>query len=242
MLLARFDVDGRPDPVFPPPPIVAGANDHGAADMELIGDDPLLLTFVARETDIVPTFARRHADGSRLTRSGTLLVGGTSGSDVIKITRRIRDGRLLVEVNGDARPYLPQFVRRIQVYGFGGNDAITIGAAVRSSYLHGGDGNDTLIGGDGDDLLVGAVGNDSLTGGLGNDSLEGNAGNDYLLGSAGHDQIHGHGGRDHLIGAGGNDRLFGGPASADVVHGGAGFDAAANDPLDSYDGVEQLLS
>ncbi len=56
------------------------------------------------------------------------------------------------------------------------------------------------------------------------------------------DVIYGHGGRDRLIGAGGNDQLFGGPGSADDVSGGLGVDQAANDPLDAYAGVEQLLA
>ena len=248
--LYRFNVDGTLDPVFPAPLLLRTSHP--------VTQSPIDARFIVIDDDvIVPLFGERLDDGPafpqglmkflggetlRLTRNGTLLIGGTSGDDAINITRRVRDGRILVDVNGEARVFLPQLIKRIQAYGFGGNDAMTVGPNVRSSFLHGGDGNDTLIGGDGDDYLVGAVGNDSLTGALGDDTLEGNAGNDYLLGSACHDVIYGQGGRDTLLGTRGNDRLFGGPNSADQVYGGLGADAAANDPLDTYTGVEELLS
>ena len=253
--LSRFLPDGSRDPSFPER--VTAVPYDGApvsqGELSLNGDDAVVLSRVDLPDANGTTLALRRfeGDGARLTRNGTLLISGTSGDDVINITRRARDGRILVEINGDGRLFLPQLVKRIQLYAHGGDDVVTIGPAVRSAFLHGGDGDDTLSGGDGDDLLVGGDGNDALTGALGNDSLEGgvgndelhgNAGNDYLLGSAGHDVMHGHGGRDQLIGAGGNDRLFGGPGSADDVSGGPGFDQAANDPLDAYAGVEQLLA
>src|SRR5688572_6510380 len=251
--LARYTVDGQPDPVFPAATIAAQTG--GEPGLRLIGDDAFVLHVESGSVDLgisgAFTVRRFDGDGARLTRNGTLLIGGTSGDDRIHITRRFRDGRILVETNGEGQLFLPQLVKRIQIYGFGGDDVITVGPNVRSAYLNGGDGNDTLTGGDGDDFLVGGdrddsltggIGNDSLEGGVGNDELHGNAGNDYLLGSAGHDVIHGHGGRDQLIGAGGNDQLFGGPGSADDVSGGPGFDQAANDPLDAYAGVEQLLA
>ncbi|HEV2294142.1 MAG TPA: hypothetical protein VGR35_09810 [Tepidisphaeraceae bacterium] len=242
VFLSRHMPDGAPDPAFSAVVLVDTSYQQLHDLAVKPDDDALVLTARHRvEFDADLLVRRFDADGPRLTRNGTLLISGRSGNDHISITRRFRDGRILVEWNGDGRVFLPQLIRRIQLYAHGGDDLVTIGPGVRSAFLVGGDGNDTLVGGDGNDWLVGAVGNDSLTGGLGNDTLEGNAGNDYLLGSAGHDEIHGHGGRDHLIGAGGNDRLFGGPASADRVHGGAGVDSAANDPLDSYDGVEQLL-
>jgi uncharacterized delta-60 repeat protein len=248
--LYRFNHDGTLDPVFPAPLLLRTSQPVTQSPIDarfiVIGDDVIVPLFGERLDDgpAFPQGLMKFLGGEtiRSTRNGTLLIGGTSGDDAINITRRVRDGRILVDVNGEARVFLPQLIKRIQAYGFGGNDAMTVGPNVRSSFLHGGDGNDTLIGGDGDDYLVGAVGNDSLTGGLGNDTLEGNAGNDYLLGSAGHDVIYGQGGRDTLLGTLGNDRLFGGPGSADQVYGGPGTDAAANDPLDTYAGVEQLLA
>ena len=251
--LFRFNGDGTLDPVFPAPLLLRSVKPAAPVvhypfpDLIVTGDDDVLVPLFGERLDDgppLPLGLQKFLGGEtiRLTRNGTLLIGATSGDDVIHITRRARDGRILVDVNGEARVFLPQLIKRIQAYGFGGNDAMAVGPNVRSSFLHGGDGNDTLIGGDGDDSLVGAVGNDSLTGGLGNDTLEGNAGNDYLLGSAGHDVIYGHGGRDTLLGTLGNDRLFGGPNSADHVYGGLGTDAAANDPLDTYTGVEQLLA
>lgn len=248
--LSRYLADGTHDPSFAHhAPVEPTPGEYLSHDFAVSGDAALVLTTRNRGGDVRDLEIRRFsAAGPRLTRNGTLLIGGTSGDDAIAMTRRFRDGRILAEVNGEARLYLPQLVKRIQVYGFGGDDVITVGSDVRSAFIHGGDGNDTLTGGDGDDLLFGGdgddvltgeLGSDSLEGGLGNDLLFGNAGNDYLLGSAGHDTIHGYGGRDILIGAGGNDQLFGGPGWADVISGGPGFDSAAYDPLDHYAGIEQ---
>lgn len=47
-----------------------------------------------------------------------------------------------------------------------------------TSFLDGGDGNDTLNGGDGTDVLNGGNDNDTLNGGSGNDTLNGGAGVD----------------------------------------------------------------
>jgi Ca2+-binding RTX toxin-like protein len=247
--LKRFLPDGSPDPTFvetfpfSEDDATTLDNDFGVS----AGDDVIILTVRgARDPsgNSAGDLTLRQLDGSgmRLTPKGTLLLGGTSGADQISVTRRYRDGRILAVVNDHARVFLPHLVKRIQIYAHGGDDVVTIGPDVRSAYLHGGDGDDTLTGGDGNDWLQGALGNDSLTGGLGDDTLEGNAGNDYVLGSAGHDQLFGHGGRDTLLGTRGNDRLFGGPNSADFISGGDGTDSAADDPLDTYAGVEHLLS
>jgi Ca2+-binding RTX toxin-like protein len=53
------------------------------------------------------------------------------------------------------------------VFGEGGNDTLTGGAAADT--LNGGDGNDTVKGGGGADRLLGGLGNDKLTGGAGID-------------------------------------------------------------------------
>ena len=59
---------------------------------------------------------------------------------------------------------------RIQVFGRGGNDTITLNesnGALPAAQLSGGAGNDTLLGKGGNDLLFGGAGNDTLIGGDG---------------------------------------------------------------------------
>src|SRR3954470_23455658 len=55
----------------------------------------------------------------------------------------------------------------IQVFGLGGDDAITLdesNGALPAAQMFGGAGNDTLTGGSGNDLLFGQSGNDTLLG------------------------------------------------------------------------------
>jgi Ca2+-binding RTX toxin-like protein len=71
----------------------------------------------------------------------------------------------------------------IQVFGLGGNDAITLNesnGALPKANLFGGAGNDTMTGGSGADMLFGQAGNDTLLGKGGNDLLFGGADNDVL--------------------------------------------------------------
>lgn len=98
----------------------------------------------------------------------------------------------------------------------GGDDSLTVapGTAIDID-ADGGSGNDTLSGGDRDDVLRGGAGNDTLTGGGGQDLLDGQDGDDVLAARDG---------------------------QGDLVHGGAGTDAATLDDerTDVVDGVERL--
>jgi Ca2+-binding RTX toxin-like protein len=73
------------------------------------------------------------------------------------------------------------------------------------------------------------------------DYADGGSGNDYLLGGAGTDKLFGNDGNDTLSGGGSSDLLVGG-GGADRLRGGEGTDSAFDDPLDSRDSVETLLS
>lgn len=126
-----------------------------------------------------------------------------------------------------------------------------------ADYLHGGDGDDTvmgdgdgdtLIGGDGNDLLKGDDngtlpdafhGADYLDGGNGDDRLLGDGGNDVVLGGSGNDWVQGdfvsatalaHG-DDYLDGGDGKDTLLGGGGN-DILFGGAGDDTLGGDADD----------
>jgi Ca2+-binding RTX toxin-like protein len=190
--------------------------------------------------------AALHAEGLYpfsiyLKANGTLLLRGSSGDDAMNLWIRESDGRLVARVGDVAQTFAPSQVKRIAVYGYGGDDVITVGPGVRRIFADGGAGNDAILGGDGDDILWGNNGDDHIEGGGGNDDIAAGAGNDYVHGGAGHDLLAGNSGADELWGAAGNDHLFGGPKTADVIHGGAGTDTAANDPLDELLDIEVLV-
>jgi Ca2+-binding RTX toxin-like protein len=177
-----------------------------------------------------------------LNKKGTLIVTGTALAEDIGVRFRAKDGRFVAWVGSNSRAMAPSAVKRIALFGGDGNDTITVGAAVRGSYLGGEGGNDTLTGAEGGDQLVGGLGGDQMFGNGGNDSMVGEGGNDYLLGGSGNDVMYGNGGNDTLSGGGGNDRMFGGPDAADTINGGPGADSAAQDDKDTYSQIETLLT
>ncbi len=158
-----------------------------------------------------------------LSAKGTLSLRGTNASETIDLRIRGKDGRLIARVGDAIQSFNPSKVKRISIYGFGGNDSITVGSNIRGIFADGGAGNDTILGGDGDDSVFAGGGKDYVLGGLGDDTLAGNGGNDTLSGAAGDDQ------------------LFGGP-DADTITGGKGEDSAANDPLDLFHDVVEVLA
>ena len=131
-----------------------------------------------------------------------------------------------------------QSLSAIRIHGLGGNDVITVDAAIKAQVTaFGGLGNDTITGGGGSDFLYGGgdipqvkptsipvigifpLAND------GDDILKGGGGSDTLYGGTGNDHLYGQGGRDSLFGQDGNDYLDGGNDGAvDRLTGGAGTD------------------
>jgi Ca2+-binding RTX toxin-like protein len=181
--------------------------------------------------------------------TGTLTVFGDSLDNTTEVSRNAA-GNLLV--NGGAVATLggtPTVANTalIQVFGLGGNDAITLneasGALPRAN-LFGGAGNDTVTGGSGADMLFGQTGNDVLLGKGGTDFLFGGAGNDTLTGGDGDDQVFGEGGDDLLIWNPGDDTdLFEGGAGIDTtqVNGGGGgeiFAVTANGTRVRFDRLD----
>jgi hypothetical protein len=144
----------------------------------------------------------------------TLVIAGSEGVDQITVRQRsgnvsIDDLRIMTH-NGIVQSLNVHYVSRIQIYGHGGDDFITlepnssqavcvpasIDGGAGSDVLHGGAGNDDLDGGNGNDDLDGGNGNDTLIGGTGTDALDGGLGNDWLeAGSA----------VEYAVGGGGTD-------------------------------------
>jgi Ca2+-binding RTX toxin-like protein len=196
---------------------------------------------------------------------GTLVATGTSGNDTIVVSRdRRRPGKILVSINGTGVKFVGDGVKRIEMYGQGGTDALTLDDSLgiisnRGASLYGGDGNDTLAGGlaaatfdggNGDDVIRGSskpdaisagAGNDTVYGGKGDDQIDGDGGSDALFGSAGNDRVYGDAGDDTLMGEAGNDTLGG--DGEDRLWFKTESDPAAltgNDSLDGGDGDDWL--
>jgi Ca2+-binding RTX toxin-like protein len=153
--------------------------------------------------------------------AGVLTVFGDALDNNITLSRNAA-GTILV--NGGAVPVLggtPTVANtaQMQVFGQGGNDAVTLnetnGALPRAN-LFGGAGNDTLTGGSGADMLFGQSGNDTLLGKGGFDFLFGGSENDTLTGGDGDDQVFGESGNDRMIWNPGDD--------TDLNEGGDGTD------------------
>jgi Ca2+-binding RTX toxin-like protein len=155
--------------------------------------------------------------------AGALSVLGDNLNNKVKISRNAA-GRILVNddavaVTGGTPTVANTSV--IQIFGLGGDDAITLdesNGALPAVQMFGGAGNDTLTGGSGADQLFGQAGNDVILGKGGNDLIFGGAGNDVLTGGDGDDQVFGEGGNDRMIWNPGDD--------TDLFEGGDGTDTA----------------
>jgi Ca2+-binding RTX toxin-like protein len=174
-----------------------------------------------------------------------LTINGTTGNDVITITRS--GSSYAVSVNRRARNYRISQAGGFIVNGLDGNDTITLATGVLSSSIFGGNGNDTLTGGDGNDVIRGGAGDDRIDGGDANDSIYGEDGNDILLGGNGNDRISGGRGDDQIYGGAGNNQLNGDDGNdvffaltrlKDTIFGGRGRDTAHRDLIDELHDIE----
>lgn len=118
-----------------------------------------------------------------------LVVEGTNAADTIDIIPGNRRGEVRAIVNGIASPaFRPD--TRVLVFGYAGNDAITVSPHVRTTaWLVGGYGDDAIRAGGASSLLLGFEGKDTLIGGLGRDVLIGGLGEDQLVGKKRGDQL-----------------------------------------------------
>ncbi|HEV8291215.1 MAG TPA: hypothetical protein VGP94_04810, partial [Tepidisphaeraceae bacterium] len=108
---------------------------------------------------------------------GLLAVGGTSGADLIVISK-VEDN-LTIAVNKSLFVMPTEEVQRINIRGLGGNDKISFGEGVSiAATIFGGDGNDLISGGDRSNRLCGEAGHDTLVGSSGRDQFIGGLGID----------------------------------------------------------------
>ena len=106
-----------------------------------------------------------------LSLHGTLSIAGTGKADII--VAQFNGATVQAKLNGKAISFDKEFVKRIWVDGFGGNDGITNGTSLPS----------TLLGAGGNDTIYGGSGVDSIDGGVGRDLLFGEAGADFIQSS-----------------------------------------------------------
>src|SRR3954470_4141703 len=172
---------------------------------------------------VAGTAGTAHAAVTAQFSAGTLSVTGDALDNNIAISRDAA-GKILV--NGGAVAVIggtPTVANttRVQVFGLGGNDVITISevnGALPAANLFGGEGNDVLTGGSGADQLFGQAGNDTLLGKGGNDLVFGGDDNDTLTGGDADDQVFGESGNDRMIWNPGDDTdLNEGGADTDTV-------------------------
>jgi Ca2+-binding RTX toxin-like protein len=151
-------------------------------------------------------YAQRDADNPG---KFALIVQGTEGND--KITISEDSGNIEVKIKGPGVNYdhfFAQAFSRLEIYGQGGNDTITVDPNVTiPAFIFAGNGNDTIKAGGGPSVVVGGSGNNTLTGGSG---------------------------LDILIAGDGRSKLTAGPAGAILIAGTTNFDAN----LDALKGLE----
>src|SRR5687767_2799076 len=176
---------------------------------------------------VEPLESRRLLDAVLV--DGVVTVTGTQQSDAItfdtvphyttgnstQYQMRIRVGH-----KGDVHYFPFHGIRRIEVFGLGGDDRIEMPGEFLITQLHplprgrvtsahaqpiaamieGSRGNDTLVGGDARDTLIGGRGDDVIYGRAGDDHLSGGPDRDRLDAGAGDDLVEGNDGHDRLVG------------------------------------------
>ena len=173
-----------------------------------------------------------------------------SPGDVTRLAAYGTDGDDLINLS-DVTPQEFSRLRSVYLYGRDGDDSLTgsglddrILAGAGNDTVRGGDGNEMIFGHDGDDLLDGEAGDDRIYGGVGADQVSGGDGNDRIYGGDGNDLLRGDDGSDRVSGDSGDDTVDGGSGN-DYLYGGDGNDvlsgADGNDRLYGLDGNDTLL-
>ncbi|HLF92904.1 MAG TPA: SdrD B-like domain-containing protein, partial [Planctomycetota bacterium] len=134
---------------------------------------------------------------------------GTEGRD--RITLEEAAGHLYITVNGITDTFHVVGLERVEVFGLGGGDRITLIGLSFEAVVDGGKGDDVV-----DAANVAA--DVTLLGGPGDDHLKGGRGHDLLIGGTGHDHLFGRDGADTFVWHAGDGQ--------DVWEGGAGSDTA----------------
>src|SRR5262249_60379410 len=100
---------------------------------------------------------------------------GTEGKDKISITQD--SGEIHVQINDSFDRFFAVPISRIEIYGQGGNDKITVAPDVTTpTFIFAGSGNNKITSGGGPTVVVGGKGKNDLIGGDGPSILIGGGG------------------------------------------------------------------
>jgi lysophospholipase L1-like esterase len=120
-----------------------------------------------------------------ITGVNSLYIFGTTANDLISVVPLSSTvvNTVVVWINGKNKgTFVVPDSGRIIAHGFAGNDTLCVNSnIIRSAWLYGDAGNDTITSGSGNDYLFGGDGLDSLTGGAGRNIQIGGAGGDSLI-------------------------------------------------------------
>jgi phospholipase C len=116
-----------------------------------------------------------------------LIVQGTEGNDNISISEDGGNIEVMIKSKGvNYDHFFAQAISRLEIYGQGGNDKITVDPAVTiPAFIFAGDGNNTIKAGSGPSVVVGGEGDNTLTGGSGLGILIAGAGKSQLKAGSG---------------------------------------------------------
>lgn len=178
----RIEIDGLDIGTLDPNNLPAGIS---------VSDSNGDLTIHFDGTDTITATSVTSADffGSASPPPPVPSVDGTSGDDVMNLSYVDADGDAITDDSG---------VEDL-VYGFDGDDTITLYAGNDEAY--GGNGNDTIYGVKNNNLIFGEAGNDTLYTGKHSSTLGGGVGDDLLLAQL-------HNGGDHTLTGGSGADTF----------------------------------
>jgi Ca2+-binding RTX toxin-like protein len=185
---------------------------------DTLSGDATLLGGAGNDSFVVPLGTNTIDGGAG---NDTILVAGSDFADTITVTQ---NATVDISVTSGSVPTTSvntvSNVEVISISALAGDDTIlSNGTGTIATYIHGGDGNDTI---NATSLLAlttiyGGSGNDTLTGGTSVDNIYGEAGQDVISGGIGNDQ---------LFGGDDSDLFLWNPGDGnDTTDGGSGTDA-----------------
>ena len=244
MTLRQLNTDGTPDTTFGEAGVRSFARDTFRPTRIVFDQagNPLLsgVADVTLSQRTVPAIARlvSVSDNVFLNSDGVLSIDGTGGHDTVSLERS--GDQVIVRRNGVTRSFAGSTLKKIQFWGYTGNDTVTVPFALDAE-LHGAAGDDTFTLGDGDvtidagsgaativagngkHVIVVGNGANSITLGSGTDFISAGSGNDTMVLGDGNDSILAGDGDDSIITGSGNDTIYTGHGN-DEVAAGAGDD------------------
>ncbi len=168
--------------------ISAGVN---ATDYNF-GETPVTVTSSAASSSSAAINAVCYQNDVFNSGKSMLVISGTNSADTITVSQS-SSGRYTVTINSSSASFnnydsSGKTVDLIVIYGYGGNNTITLNSNVTTNaYVLGGNNGNTITGGSGYNILVGGSGTDKITGGSNRDLLIGGTGGDTMNGGGGDD-------------------------------------------------------